>query len=134
MKQRLQKGQFGEKIAEEWFKRNGWKMFRTQPAIRILGVRQGKRYGTLFLCRMVGRGGIPDFLGYRLSDLGIPEFVAVEVKEASVGADSMPCSRLDREQRAFMEALPSGSAFVGILWGDGTFQIKNYRRQGSYKK
>ena len=143
MNRRLkQPGQAGELAAQQWFLNNGWTMFRTQPAVEILGVAKGRRFGNIFTVRMVGRGGIPDFIGYSdallvtISGNSAPEcmmrFRACEVKEAS--GSSMPCSRLDKEQRAFMDKLPEGCAWVGVLWVDhGKFTMHPYKKSGKYE-
>lgn len=127
---KIQKGQVAEKAAELEFKRLGWHMYRSQPAVRIVGVEKGRHYGTILKVRMEGKGGIADFTGYRLID-NIPVFTACEVKESS--EYTMPASRLDKEQRAYMDALPDGSRFVGIFWPNGKFMIYNYIPKGSYK-
>lgn len=131
---RLKRGEIGERAAEQWFLNNGWHMVRTQPAIQILGVAPGKRYGQVFTVRMVGRGGVPDYTGYKYKAcLDNIVYYACEVKEAA--GDSMPCSRLDKAQREFMDKLPYGSAWVGILWTDtGKFTMHPYQAKGSYKR
>src|SRR5512139_2417461 len=135
----LKSGEIGERQAEQWFLNNGWNMVRTQPAMQILDAAPGKRYGIIFTCRMVGRGGVPDYTGYEyvqaVPGLQTMEgegalYRAVEVKEAS--GDTMPCSRLDKAQRAFMAALPAGCAWVGIYWTDtAKFTMHEYKRKGS---
>jgi hypothetical protein len=40
---------------------------------------------------------------------------------------------LSPEQRAFMSALPPGSAWVGILWPNGAFKVYPFTAEGSYK-
>lgn len=129
---RLQSGKAGEMAAERYFLNNGWKMIRTQPEIQILGVAPGRRFGTVFTCRMIGRGGTPDYMGYDANSQK-HEYRACEVKECT-GA-SMPASRLDREQRAFLSALPANTAWVGILWTDTQkFSIHPFIKKGSYKR
>lgn len=135
----LRSGEVGERAAEQWFLNHGWHMVRTQPAIQILGVAPGRRFGTVFTVRMVGRGGVPDYTGYVVSPtVGIyvvtaPIYRACEIKEAS--GDTMPCSRLDKEQRDFMDGLPAGCAWVGILWTEtGKFSMHAYKSKGSYQK
>lgn len=125
---RLQSGKIGEIAAERWFLNNGWRMVRTQPAIQILGSKPGKHYGRVFTVRMVDRGGVPDYTGFRDGFY----YVACEVKEAS--GDSMPASRLDKEQRAFMASLPNMAAMVGIFWTDHQkFTMHPFIGKGSYK-
>lgn len=147
---RLQSGQIGERMAEAWFLNNGWHMTRSQPAIQILGSKPGKRFGRIFTVRMIGRGGVPDYTGFvddyptRWNDetkewevlhneFPMPLYRACEVKEA-VG-DSMPCSRLDKEQRDFLAALPKGCAWTGVFWVDTQkFEMYPFVKKGSYKK
>ena len=60
-------------------------------------------------------------------------YVACEVKEAS--GNSMPASRLDKEQRAFMAKLPVGCSWVGIFWTETQkFTIHPFVEKGSYKQ
>lgn len=132
---KIQRGQAGEMAAEYWFRRNGWHMIRTQPAIQIVRVKPGKHYGMFVEAKLVGKGGIPDFTGYMFSpqsDKPTPLFCACEVKEA-IGP-SMPCSRLDIAQREFMTSLPAGCGYVGILWDNGKFELFAYKPAGTYKK
>lgn len=153
---RLQSGQVGERMAEQWFLNNGWHMVRTQPPVTILGMITApmitvlKRFiprlaafGYMVIARL-GKGGVPDYTGYIRN--GVPHmhvdqetftwrplYVACEIKESS--GDSMPASRLDIEQRRFMAALPGGSAWVGVFWTDTqTFTIHPFVEKGSYKK
>lgn len=143
---RLQSGQVGEKMAEQYFHNHGWHMTRSQPPITILGmispgmVSALKRfiprlgaYGHMVIGRM-GKGGVPDYLGFDPgSSPGYPEFRACEVKCAS--GDSMPASRVSKEQRAFLGALPSQCAYVGIFWQDTQkFTMHKFISTGSYKK
>lgn len=134
----------GELAAERYFLDHGWKMVRTQPAIQILGMKPGKVFGKIFTVRMIGRGGVPDYTGYRPIRCALqpdshtididffPRYLACEVKEAT--GDTMPASRLDREQREFMAALPEGSAFVGVFWTEHQrFTMHRFREKGSYK-
>lgn len=142
---RFQRGQAGEMAAELYFKKLGWRMFRTQPPVTILAVLTGPiiqtlnrfiprlaYFGSMVVARM-SKGGIADYTGY-IHLLGKePLYRAVEVKEAK--GDAMPASRLDKAQRAFMDALPPGCGFIGILWVDhGTFQMCPYIKKGSYKR
>lgn len=117
-------GRAGEEMAEYWFKRQGWQMFKVEPPARNLGPILGKpgQFKAIYT-----EGGMPDFFGYREDLSG----VFVEVKEAH--GTSWPASKLSAEQRAFMAALPSGTAFVGILWDD-CFEIFHFIDRGSYRK
>ena len=75
-----------------------------------------------------------DYVGFERSDRTVwqPQFRACEVKEAS--GNSMPHSRLSDEQRTYMENLPAGCGFVGILWPDN-FEIFPYTSgRGSYNR
>lgn len=131
-RKRLQSGQQGERMAEQWFVNNGWHMVRTQPAIQILGTKPGKLYGRIFTVRMIGKGGVPDYTGYVYAREGA-QYQACEVKEA-VG-DSMPCSRLYSDQRAFMKALPYECAWVGVWWVDHQqFEMFPFKERGAYKR
>jgi len=141
---RLKSGQAGELAAEQWFRVNEWHMVRTQPETTILGmvtpamVGSLKRFipclsafGHMVICRM-GKGGISDYTGFE-GNLQIPAYRAVEVKEAT--GDTMPCSRLDKDQRAFLSSLPTNCAWVGILWVEtGKFTMHRYQERGSYKR
>jgi hypothetical protein len=148
MNKPIQKGQAGEIAAEAWFRAHDWHMTRTQPPVTILGILTGRmvsalkryiprlsHYGHMAVVR-VGNGGVPDFTGYIETHCGIPEvtpvYMAVEVKECN--QDTMPASRVSKEQRAFLAALPEGSAWVGILWGDGKFRMYSFIERGSYKR
>jgi len=140
---RHQSGQAGEKAAEFYFKKNGWHMVRTQPPITILGLVTKPMVATLrrFIPRLayfghmviarMGSGGVPDYTGYVMVG-NRPTYIAVEVKECN--KDTMPASRLSVRQREFLSKLPVGAAFVGILWGDGTFDVYPFIGRGSYKK
>jgi hypothetical protein len=140
MANRLQRGQVGEMAAQYWFKKHDWKMIRTQPATTIIGILQPHMvvmlsrfiprlsyFGHMVIARM-GKGGAPDFTGYCGQSM---KYKACEVKE--VTGDTMPASRLDKAQRAFMDQLPEGSAFVGVLWRTGLFEVFPYKSKGSYK-
>lgn len=159
---RLQSGRMGELAAERWFLNNGWFMVHTQPEITILAmitvpmVMALKRFiprlaafGHMVIARL-HRGGVPDFTGYedvflkRWDDTlrqwvkdnrgqSIPVYRACEVKEA-IG-DTMPASRLDKKQRAFMSSLPAGCAWVGVFWMDTQkFSVYPFVSKGSYKR
>lgn len=140
----IRKGSIGETIAEREFAHRGWTMFRTQPATEVVKVltpailadikRRLPQYfghlswGHIAVCRILG-GGIADYTGY--DDDG--NYLACEVKEA-IG-NTMPCSCLDKKQRAWMGNLPAGAAWVAIWWRDrGRMQIEPYKKEGSYKK
>lgn len=159
---RLQNGQVGEIAAERYFANNGWKMIRSQPPVTILCMvtppmiallkRFSPRlaaFGHMVIARM-GKGGVPDYTGFEdvflkrwddtlrqwvkdNSGASIPVYRACEVKEAS--GDSMPASRLDKEQRDFMAALPAGSAWVGVFFNDTQkFEMFPFIEKGSYKR
>ena len=117
-------GSAGEYAASLWFKRHGWVMFRTQPATRV--VWKGK----VPVVINVGTGGIADYTGY----YGVWPYPyrACEGKEAH--GDSMPASTLDVKQRAWMDALPAGCAWVCVLWDTGVCEGYEYVRTGSYKR
>lgn len=120
-------------MAERWFAENDWSMVRTQPAIRILGSKPGSRYGRIFTVCMVGKGGSPDYTGYMYGLHGVAEYRACEVKEVSSG-NSMPASRLSREQRDFMGHLPEGCAWVGVWWVDyQRFEMYKFKARGAYR-
>ena len=124
-------GAAGERAAEYWFAAHGWQMWKVPPDVRVCG--QTGRPG-VFLAAFKA-GGMPDFMGllpgYEPGE-GVNQFRACEVKECNT--DSMPASRLSKSQREFMSALPDGTAFVGILWRDGTFEMFRFVNKGSYKK
>jgi hypothetical protein len=140
---RLQSGQVGERMAEMYFVNNGWIMTRTQPSITILGmispamayalkrfIPRLATFGHMVIGRM-GQGGVPDYTGYQMRRL-TQFYLACEVKECA--GDSMPASRVSKEQRAFLSALPMGSAHVGIFWTDsGKFSMHPFLEKGSYK-
>lgn len=135
----MKPGEAGEYAATIWFRQHGWDMVRTQPPITILGMLTPVMVGVLkrFIPRLASfghmviarmeAGGIADFTG-RLGT----EYRACEVKEAS--GKSMPASRLAPEQRAFLATLPTGCAWVGVLWSDGKFQVFPFIEKGSYKR
>lgn len=147
---RLKPGEIGERQAEQWFLNNGWHMTRTQPPVTILGIVTPsmiaviKRFiprlaafGYMVIARM-GKGGVADYTGYEVEEQSQtygpqPVYRACEVKEAS--GNSMPCSRLDKAQREFMDLLPEGCAWVGVFWADtGKFTMHPYQSKGSYKR
>lgn len=159
---KLQSGQVGERMAEQWFTNNGWHMTRTQPPITILGMvtppmvailkkfsPRLAAFGHMVIARL-GKGGVPDYTGYEdvflkrwddtlrqwvkeNSGAPISVYRACEVKEAS--GDSMPASRLDKPQRDFMARLPEGSAWVGVFWQETQkFSMYPFVERGSYKR
>jgi hypothetical protein len=142
-------------MAEQWFLNNGWSMVRTQPAVTILGmvtpslvavlrrfIPRLSYFGHMVIARL-GKGGAPDYTGYQYFSkhhfsMVAPEwrpaseYRACEVKEAS--GNSMPASRLDVSQRAFLSALPVGCAFVGIFWLDHSkFTVHKFIEKGAYR-
>ena len=124
-------GTAGETAAQYWFTVHGWRMHRHQPATKVIGRGAGKR---IINC---DTGGIADYTGHEAIELHdgrtLPLFRACEVKEAK--GDRMPCSRLGRKQRAYMDSLPNGCAWVGVLWVDhSTFEMFHYQQTGSYTK
>ena len=121
----------GETAAQYWFKRNAWYMNRHQPPTKVIGRGTSKRV------IYSDTGGIADYTGHEYIELhdgrALPLFRACEVKEAR--GDRMPCSRLGRKQRAYMDSLPNGCAWVGVLWTDtGTFEMYHYQQTGAYVK
>jgi penicillin-binding protein-related factor A (putative recombinase) len=124
-------GKTGERIAEMWFKSNGWKMFRHQPETKTVYLKG--RGLTTIQCRS---DGVSDYTGYENVQLfnGIfPIYRACEVKEAH--GNSMPCSRLKEEQRDWLNAIDQRSAFVGVVWmEDVTFELFRFKYTGSYKR
>ena len=101
-------GTTGEALAMYWFQCHGWKMFRTQPATRVVYV---KGRPIIINC---GKGGIADFTGYYMDGVAA-HYRACEVKEVHDG-HTMPASRLSKDQRAWMAALPRGTAYVCCVW------------------
>lgn len=136
-------GKLGETAAAIFFRIHGWTMFRTQPETTIIKTLSPNIlknlartwpsffgriafWGYLVLARM-RRGGIADFTGYDKDG----KYVACEVKEAQ--GDSMPCSRLEKDQKKWLWALPGGSAWVGIYWlSHGRFTLHEFKLKGSY--
>ena len=126
-------GRMGEQLAEVWFRQNGWKMVRHQPATRVIRLN-GKP--TIINC---GRGGVADYTGYEVVYLEdqnsrqcIPFFRAVEVKEAY--GLRMPASRLDKKQREWLDDIDERSAFVGVCWMDNPiqFEVFQFIPKGAY--
>jgi len=128
-------GRAGEEAAAYAFKRMGWTMFKAEPPVKNCGPVPGRP--GLFKA-VYAKGGMPDFIGYceDPDKFALNNFRVCEVKEATpTEGDSVPHSRLSAEQRDFMAALPSSTAYVGILWRDGAFEVFNYcGDRGSYKK
>ena len=155
---RLQSGQVGERMAEQWFANNGWHMVRTQPPVTILGmltpamvgilkrvIPRLAHFGHMVIARL-GKGGVPDYTGYFYPayfddrskswvhyDKIAPIYRACEVKEAA--GDTMPASRLDKDQRDYMRKLPKGCAWTGIFWTDtGQLTMHEFIEKGAYKR
>jgi hypothetical protein len=123
-------GTVGEQVAEAWFRRNGWVMERHQPPTRVVYV---KGRPTVVHERS---NGVADYTGYQwLDSCMVPEYRACEVKEV-YGSNSMPASRLSKEQRAWMETRPQGTAFVAVVWMDGnpTCEVFPFVDKWSYKR
>lgn len=124
-------GKAGEAAAEIWFARHDWQMYKVPPDVRVCG--QTGRPG-VFLAAFKA-GGRPDFMGlvpsYQPYE-GVNVFRAVEAKEAH--GDSWPASKLSKAQREFMAGLPPGTAFVSLLWDDGSTEMFPFIGKGSYKK
>jgi hypothetical protein len=121
-------GTTGEKLAELWFQAHGWRMFRTQPATRVIW-QKGKPI--IINC---GKGGIADYTGYCIGYSGATLYRACEVKEAE--GESMPASRLSKDQRAWMESLPPACAYVIVVWMDGNIKAECFPfvSKGSYHR
>ncbi len=129
-------GRGGEEAARYYFRRHGWEMEKMESPAKNLGPVFGKpgQFRAVYT-----EGGVPDFIGFRMNDpkLGrhwsnlIPTYC--EVKEAH--GDTWPASKLTPEQRAFMAALPVGTAFVFLLWNDGgAGEMHTFIPRGSYKR
>lgn len=138
---KLKPGDLGEEAAKVWFRTHGWSMERTQPEAVIQGrltwaaictLKQIPLFRKLWNAKnlyvvALKKGGVSDFTGHKD---GL--YRAVEVKEAT--GDTCPCSRLDSEQRRFMDALPAGCAYVYVFWMDRRKgQMFEYKPKGSYK-
>jgi hypothetical protein len=146
----------GELAAERWFADHGWHMVRTQPPVKILGmispamayalkrfIPRLATFGHMVVARLE-KGGQPDYTGYCVvirradpandnMDSWDGSYRACEVKECA--GDSMPASRLDKEQRAFMIALPKGCAWTGIFWIDTQkFTMHEFLDKGAYRR
>ena len=125
-------GKTGEFLFERWAKDHGWIMERHQPPTKVV-----RRNGKVFTIQCKSTG-IADYTGYERVYFGPQEFPmyrAAEVKEAF--GYSMDCSRLDKDQRDWMAAIPWVSAYVAIAWMDGGnphMEIFRYQREGSYKR
>jgi hypothetical protein len=124
-------GSVGEQLAEQWFRENGWIMVRTQPETRVVYLNKP----TVINCR--GGGGVADYTGYECVQIGptkYPLYRAVEVKE--VRGNTMPASRLEKDQRDWMAKIDPRCAFVGICWADNpiAFELFKFIPKGSFKK
>jgi len=132
MNKQQSNGTLGEQLAELWFYRHKWIMFRTQPPTKVVTIK-GKP--TIINC---DNGGIADYTGYKMVTFGFlrerPHYAAVEVKEAH--GKSMPASRLNRQQRNWLAALPVGCASVAIIWVDGNpwCEMHLFVERGSYQQ
>jgi len=136
-------GKAGEKAAEWWFRQNGWVMFRTQPETRtiyITVIKFGKQVKMPVQILVKDSGGIADFTGYKHQTGGCmvacPLYKACEVKEAD--DNKMPYSRIEPDQRDWLEKLPEECRYVGIFWRDhNEFKMYKYvcrsAGRGSYK-
>lgn len=149
---RTKSGEAAEQSAEYWFARSGWKMFRTQPPVRILAylgatsplgralLNVARRYlpslaiyGQMVLGRLEA-GGIADYTGFiQVGDASPAHYRACEIKEWNKSGP-MKASILSPEQRAWLGALPYGCAWVGILWPDGRLRLHPFKNEGSYQK
>lgn len=118
------KGILGTKKAKEFFKENGWTMFKVEPESRTIG---RARHG--FIISYVDNIGIPDFLGTDSEG----SFCGVEVKAAPNDWKRFPCSYVSKSQREFMNKAPM-PCFVGIFWSDQSFEIFDFKAKGSYRK
>ena len=119
-------GSLGEQLAEVWFVRHKWCMFRHQPATKVVYIEGVPRV----VHTKKGRG-TADYTGYRPGILN--QYCAMECKEFS--GKTMPCSNLDKEQREWMDKLPPGCAYVAITWTDqdGPWcEVHPYKPKGSY--
>ena len=123
----VKRGNAAEQAAELWFKTRGWRMFRTQPATRVVTIN-GKP--SVIQC---GTGGIADYTGYAAGGSPVPVYIACEVKAAT--GNRMPASRLSKEQRAWMESIPQQCRFVLIFWEDiRQCEFFQYISNGSYRR
>lgn len=122
-------GHAGEQAAEYWFKKNGWRMWKVEPPSRVVQI--AGRLQVIYAGK-----GYPDYLGYEEGQASYDYmFRAVEIKQAvKRDGNSVPASRLSKAQRRFMSGLPVGTAYVGILWQDGNFEMFPYQEKGSYVK
>jgi hypothetical protein len=100
-------GDIGERAAEYFFRRIGWRMTRIQPPTRYVKVR-----GELMVIQS-GKGGVSDYVGYYMY-IGVPLHRACEVKATS--GDTCPYSRLSERQKKYLESLPDGCAWVLVCW------------------
>ena len=119
-------GSTGESMAELWFKRHGWVMHRHQPPTKVVYI---DKRPTVIHC---AEGRVPDYTGYAPNIGNV--YRACECKEEKGG--SMPCSRLTKKQREWMDECAPGCRYVAITWMDGeTFcEVFPYKPKGSYKR
>lgn len=116
-------GATGELAATYAFRQRGWTMFRSQPEVNIIRSLGKGKFVVNFR-----RGGIADFTGYSRNH----QYIACEVKECT--GNSMPASRLHKEQRDWMSCLKPGMAWVAIYWVNHTkVTIHPFIPKGSYK-
>ena len=121
-------GTVGEQYAERCaFPALGWMMTRTQPPTRYTRGARG-----MPLLVQLRSDGVPDYTGCDRQG----QYTVCEVKECddSVYPPRMPCSRLSKEQRAWMEVRAKiARCYVLVFWqklGYGT--LFSYRQSGSY--
>jgi len=126
-------GKFGETLFEIWARQHGWHMERHQPPMKIIAVD----YRPIMV--PLKSQGVADYTGYSIvtygkNGLSVPFYRAVEVKEAT--GDTMPCSRLNKDQREWMSSIDQRCALVAVCWIDGnpTIELFNFKNKGSYRK
>ena len=129
-------GDCAEDVAVLFFQRRGWKMTRTQPPTKIIGMVKynGRMWPMVIHCK---KGGVADFTGGRpvmVAGCKLDAYTGCEVKHHTTD-DKMPASTLNKDQRDWMieNVAPSGR-YVFILWGDGTGELHHFIEKGSYKK
>ena len=117
-------GEAGERVFEMICAVLGWQMDRVQPPTKR--VYRGRQLITVCL---PGHDGVWDYTGY--DDAGL--WLACEVKTAH--GDTMPCSRVERDQRRWASHKPLSRLFVAILWLDtGRMEVFPYADAGSYRR